>query len=58
MRLTFIRKAADSGDGRELSRGLHDPPQHGVVQGKRVIDPDARGDARDLADDEQLVECG
>lgn len=55
MKLTFIRKTRLSGDSNcpalyHTDRGTF------VVQGKRVTDPDALAQARDLASDELLVE--
>lgn len=55
MRLTFLGKTSNSGDGQcpalyETDRGTY------VVQGKIVTDRSALGDIRDLGPDETIVE--
>ncbi|MFI6595039.1 hypothetical protein ACIBHX_02255 [Nonomuraea sp. NPDC050536] len=55
MRLEFLGKTGNSNEGScpalyRTDRGTF------VVQGKRVTDPDAILDVRDLADDELIVE--
>lgn len=55
MRLTFLGKDPASGGGQcpalyATDRGTY------VVQGKRVTDPDALADLREVSDDETFVE--
>lgn len=55
MRLTYLGKTGGSNEGScpalyRTDRGTF------IVQGKRVTDPDALGDIRDLAPDELVVE--
>lgn len=55
MRLTYLGKTGTSNEGScpalyQTDRGT------AVVQGKRITDPDALGDLRDLAPDEIAVE--
>ncbi|MFC4056680.1 hypothetical protein ACFOWE_00085 [Planomonospora corallina] len=55
MRLAFIGKTGGSNEGScpalyKTDRGTY------VVQGKRITDPQALADVRDLADDELVVE--
>lgn len=55
MRLRYLGKTAESAEGKcealyATDRGTY------AVQGKRVTDPQAIADLRDLADDETVVE--
>lgn len=55
MRLRYLGKTATSDDGQCEALYATDRGTFGV-QGKRITDPEALADLRDLADDETVVE--